>query len=66
MVCSLQMKSYKCKEVPFHGHLLTREGLKPDPEKVRAIVEMPRPNDRDDILLLNGIRLRVVPIFPQG
>ena len=44
---------YKCKEVPFHGHLLTTEGLKPDPEKVRAIVEMPRPKDRDDILRLN-------------
>ena len=27
---------YKCKEVPFHGHLLTTEGLKPDPEKVRT------------------------------
>ena len=36
---------YKCKEVPFHGHLLTTEGLKPDPEKVRAIVEMPHPKD---------------------
>ena len=46
---------YKCKEVPFHGHLLTTEGLKPDPEKVRAIVEMPRPKNRDDILRLNGM-----------
>ena len=36
---------YKFKEVPFHGHLLTMEGLKPDPEKVRAIVETPRPKD---------------------
>ena len=46
---------YKCKEVPFHGHLLTTEGLKQDPEKVRAVVEMPRPKDRDDILRLNGM-----------
>ena len=46
---------YRCKEVPFHGHLLTTEGLKPDPEKVRAIVEMPRPKERDDILRLNGM-----------
>ena len=45
----------KAKEVPFHGHLLTTEGLKPDPEKVRAIVEMPRPEGRDDILRLNGM-----------
>ena len=35
---------YKCKEVTFHGHLLTTEGLKADPQKVRAIyfiAEMP-------------------------
>ena len=46
---------YKCKEVPCHGHLLTTEGLKPDPEKVRAIGEMTRPKDRGDILRLNGM-----------
>ena len=38
-----QKLELKAKEVAFHGHLLTTEGLKPDPEKVRAIVEMPRP-----------------------
>lgn len=25
---------FKCKHVQFHGHLLTAEGLKLDPEKV--------------------------------
>ena len=46
---------YKCKEVPFHRHLLTTEGLKADPEKVRAITEMPRPETPDDIFCLNGM-----------
>ena len=50
-----QKLEFKCKEVPFHGHLLTTVGLKPDPGKVRAIVEMPRPEKRDDILRLNGM-----------
>ena len=50
-----QKLELKAKEVPFHGYLLTMEGLKPDPEKVRAIVEMPRPEGRDDILRLNGM-----------
>ena len=49
-----QKPDFKCKEVPFHGHLLTTEGLKPDPEKVRAITEMPRPENRHDVLRLNG------------
>ena len=32
-------------EVPFIGHLLTAEGLKPDQNKVKAISEMPEPVD---------------------
>ena len=50
-----QKLELKAKDVPFHGHLLTTEGLKADPEKVRAIVDMPRPEGRDDILRLNGM-----------
>ena len=45
---------YKCKEITFHGHLLTTEGLKADPQKVRAIVEMPRPENSGDVSRLNG------------
>ena len=36
---------FKCSQVPFIGHLLTNEGLKPDPRKVEAICNMPRPED---------------------
>ena len=31
--------------VLFMGHLLTPEGLKPDPRKIEAIVSMPEPED---------------------
>ncbi|XP_032230541.2 uncharacterized protein K02A2.6-like [Nematostella vectensis] len=34
-------------EVSYVGHVFTSEGLKPDPEKVRAISEMPPPSDKD-------------------
>ena len=33
------------KSVQFIGHTLTRDGLKMDPEKISAIVEMPPPTD---------------------
>ena len=33
-------------EVPFIGHVISRDGLKPDPEKVRAVAEMPLPTDK--------------------
>ena len=36
---------FKCSQVPFIGHLLTREGLKPDPWKVEAICNMSKPED---------------------
>ncbi len=32
-------------EVPFIGHLATADGLRIDPRKTQAIVEMPLPAD---------------------
>ncbi|PFX19094.1 Retrovirus-related Pol polyprotein [Stylophora pistillata] len=47
---NLRLKKSKChiqqEEVRFHGHLFSHDGFKTDPEKVRAIVEMPRPRDK--------------------
>ena len=31
----------RCEEVPFLGHLITKDGLKADPAKIRAVLEMP-------------------------
>ena len=33
------------KEVQFIGHGLTKESLKPDPAKLRAILSMKKPDD---------------------
>ena len=46
---------FKCKDVSFHGHLLTNEGLKIDPGKAKAIMQMPRPTTPEEILRLNGM-----------
>lgn len=35
----------KCSETPFIGHVLTPEGVKPDPSKIEAILKMERPKD---------------------
>ena len=32
----------KCTEFPYLGHLVTKEGLKPDLDKIKAVQEMPR------------------------
>ena len=35
----------KCTEFPYLGHLVTKEGLKPDPDKIKAVQEMPKPDN---------------------
>lgn len=30
----------------YMGHLLTREGLRPDPRKVKALKDMPKPTNK--------------------
>lgn len=41
-------------EVPFMGHLFTKQGLKIDPDKSKAVFEMPRPEDVEGVQRLNG------------
>ena len=36
---------FKCQQVTFIGHLLSSEGVKPDPRKIDAIVNMETPAD---------------------
>ena len=44
----------KMTEVPYIGHLLTREGLRVDPKKVEAIEKMPEPEDAKAVQRLLG------------
>lgn len=36
---------FRLDQVHYIGYLLTSKGLKPDPDKVKAILEMPNPSD---------------------
>ncbi|KAL8615932.1 hypothetical protein ACOMHN_034608 [Nucella lapillus] len=46
---NLKLNEGKCefrkKEIEFLGHIITKDGVKPDPEKVAAILNMPDPNN---------------------
>ncbi|KAK3702062.1 hypothetical protein QZH41_004210 [Actinostola sp. cb2023] len=46
---------FKCEEVCFIGHRLTKEGLKLDPNKVNAIMNMMRPEDVPAVQRLIGM-----------
>ena len=42
-------------EIRFLGHRISKDGLKPDPDKVKAIVSMEPPSDVAEILRLAGM-----------
>ena len=44
----------RMSEVPSMGHLLTTDGVKPDPKKVRTVAEMPAPTDKKGVQRLLG------------
>ena len=55
----LKLKASKChlfkKELTYLGHLVTQDGIKPDPDKVKALKEMPAPKNKTDVRSFLGI-----------
>ena len=60
----LVFNSKKCaigkSSISFYGNLYTDQGIKPDPQKVRDIQNMPRPSNKDELSTFLGMinRLR--------
>ena len=46
---------FKLREITFMGHCITEHGVKPDPEKIKAIVEMPAPTDKPSLQRFLGM-----------
>ena len=44
----------KKQQVKFMGHVITQDGLKPDPDKVKAVKNMPKPKCKQEVLSLLG------------
>lgn len=57
--------TFKTKEVSYMGHLLTADGLKPDPEKVAAIRNMNRPQNRTELQQYLGMVTYLRKFLPQ-
>jgi len=55
----LTLRGEKCsvcrEEVKYLGHVFSGEGVRPDPDKLRAIAEWPRPRCAKDILRFLGL-----------
>ena len=68
----LKLKSTKChlfcKSVRYLGHVVSRKGLQPDPEKVSSVREYPVPKDAKELrsfTSLAGYYRRFIPGFSQ-
>ena len=55
----------RVKRVKFMGHVLTANGLEPDRDKVKAIKEMPRPQNVEDAQRLNGFVNYLATFLPR-
>ena len=55
----IKLNKEKCKfrlsEVSFMGHVISEEGLKPDPAKIQGFQEMPTPESKQDVKRLLGM-----------
>ena len=55
---NLKLNSKKCRirqeEVPYVDHVLSKDGLKPDPEKIRAVQEMQPPQNTKELKTILG------------
>ena len=65
----LKLNKKKCKirveEVPYIGHTLTSKGLKPDEEKVKAILQMPEPATKEDLQRFMGLIQYLSKFIPK-
>ena len=52
-------------EVKFMGHLITKDGLKPDPEKISAIQDMPKPTSKQELMSLLGFVNYLAKFMPK-
>ena len=66
---NLKLNKQKCKvrvqEVSYVGHILTKNGVKPDASKIQAITAMPPPEDKKAVQRLSGMTNYLSKFIPN-
>ena len=55
----------KCKEISYVGHIIGKDGLKPDPKKVEAIVNMDAPRNKEELQRFLGMITYLAKFIPN-
>ena len=53
------------KKVKFMGHVISSDGLTPDPDKITAIENMPKPTSKQELMSLLGFINYLAKFLPQ-
>ena len=56
---------FRCMSIPFFGEVMSREGIQPDPQKIRALTEMPVPKNKKELQAFLGIINYLSKFFPD-
>ena len=56
---------FRVSEVHYVGHVLSADGVKPDPQKVEAIIAMPTPANREDLQRFLGVVTYLSKFIPN-
>ena len=46
---------FRCTSVPFFGKIILQNGVKPDPQKLKSLMEMPPPKNKKELQAYLGI-----------
>ena len=65
LTLNLQKVKLRLSQVPFMGHLLTADGVVTDPNKVRAIRDMPTPTDVKSLKRFLGMVTYLAKFLPN-
>ena len=52
-------------EICYVDHILSKEGLMPDPKKIKAITVMPAPENREELQRILGMLTYLVKSIPN-
>ena len=53
------------EEVPYVGHIITKDGIKPDPNKVQAVQNMPHPTSKNSLRRFLGFVTYLSKFLPN-